>query len=497
MKFGTNRRLRIEQLEEKKLLAGIVISTDGGGTGEGTTVPRGSIQDSPFQIEFLYGPEIDQLPQAKAILESAAEVWRSHIADPVTVFLRVDFTPLGPGILGGASPATESVRYDIVRDLLIADAQNEPVAQGAPAGQLDDEILLSLPEAEEMQFNIPAGATFNFETVDGSNIPGLDPTTIGVGTSEVNRATLKAIGHLNPLLENGEPNADYLLPDASIVFTTLGLGGANLTTGSNSVFDFDLLDGIDPNQYSFLDVAMHEIGHALGFASAAGGMDTIEPTPLDFLRFPRSLGVFNPGSAEQFGSFQRELRPDVATMTDFVTDYWTDGPTEIPMSDVFQGNQSSHWEEQAESLGIFDPIVGRGESQSLTLADLRALDLIGWDIVAPDQVPVLPAPALDNDQRLNPLDVNQNGTVTPSDALAVINSLNRTAEGEWAGLGASSSLRTDVNGDGQTGPIDALVILNYLNRVSFASLEVDDASEDEDEDETRIEALRQAFAEMD
>ncbi len=69
-----------------------------------------------------------------------------------------------------------------------------------------------------------------------------------------------------------------------------------------------------------------------------------------------------------------------------------------------------------------------------------------------------------------PQDVNNDGSVSPIDALLIINQMNRfgvSSEGEFA---ASTSLAstyfTDVNGDNTTSALDALQVINYLTRMS-------------------------------
>jgi hypothetical protein len=66
--------------------------------------------------------------------------------------------------------------------------------------------------------------------------------------------------------------------------------------------------------------------------------------------------------------------------------------------------------------------------------------------------------------RVNPLDVTQDGAVAPNDIITVINSLN---------VGGSRSLKTpstlsvqgmvDVNMDSMLSPLDALMVINYIN----------------------------------
>lgn len=64
-----------------------------------------------------------------------------------------------------------------------------------------------------------------------------------------------------------------------------------------------------------------------------------------------------------------------------------------------------------------------------------------------------------------PLDVNDDGFVTPLDALLVINRLNQDGGGRLSGL-ATSQPYLDVNMDGFLSPIDPLIVINYLNRNS-------------------------------
>ncbi|KAA5543622.1 adhesin [Roseiconus nitratireducens] len=65
-----------------------------------------------------------------------------------------------------------------------------------------------------------------------------------------------------------------------------------------------------------------------------------------------------------------------------------------------------------------------------------------------------------------PEDVNNDGNVTPSDALSVINAIARGGEGELSFRG----LYTDVNGDQVTSAVDALRVINRLARDAELSL---------------------------
>lgn len=80
-----------------------------------------------------------------------------------------------------------------------------------------------------------------------------------------------------------------------------------------------------------------------------------------------------------------------------------------------------------------------------------------------------------------PHDVDHNGSVSPGDALDIINYLNIYGPGP-IGPG-HPGYGYDVNGDGMVSTLDALLIINYLNRVSSAgSVDGEESSENSDAD---------------
>ena len=60
------------------------------------------------------------------------------------------------------------------------------------------------------------------------------------------------------------------------------------------------------------------------------------------------------------------------------------------------------------------------------------------------------------------LDVNNDLRVTPTDALVVLNDLNRSGVRELNGESPSPSKFIDVNGDGRVSALDALQVINFL-----------------------------------
>ncbi len=107
-------------------------------------------------------------------------------------------------------------------------------------------------------------------------------------------------------------------------------------------FDYDNSDGV--TGIDFESVALHEIGHSLGFISSVDFIDT-RPEPLVVNVFPLDLFRFNiantPSNAAGFTSFPRELRPGQSSVTSDTSSSW------LMSTGVIQGDgrQASHWKD--------------------------------------------------------------------------------------------------------------------------------------------------------
>ncbi|MEM9828275.1 MAG: NF038122 family metalloprotease [Planctomycetota bacterium] len=527
------RPVRFEGLESRQLFAVVFGPPGQTDSGAGPAMQMGPLvatdDDLPFDIRFNFGPEIRQVPAALQTMQAAAEIWESYIADPVTVIIDVDLASVGENTLGQAFIETGLMDYPAVRELLVEDAVHEFTVDASgqaslpdrgdrttsPAlvDDLDDHIVQFLPGNDQLQFNIPQGTTYqlqdaNSPTSGNVNVPISGATAAG-GLLSVNRATMKGLGALTP------DDPSYLEPDGRIELSNELVGGQ----GTPTFFRLDFVqDGIiTAEQFDGLSVAVHEIGHILGFVSSLDFFDaSIAPTPMDLFRFPDGLDRFDPqkdddaaNPFEQFQSFTRELRPNVQASTDFGDVYWTDvaePAVKVPMAEIFGGQQTSHWREFGEGVvqGIMGPTLSPGVAESLTSIDLRMFDLIGWDIVSPGltqvdvtglyAVPdgVTPSPGTSIDPRSNPLDmfdVDGNGVVSPRDALLVLNELRRmNAEGESDTIASTddSGMNTDANRDGRTSAMDALAIINHIRRqrMNPSPDEIDEVFSDRD----RVEA---------
>jgi hypothetical protein len=98
-------------------------------------------------------------------------------------------------------------------------------------------------------------------------------------------------------------------------------------------------------------------------------------------------------------------------------------------------------------------LVTRGGDSAFDSFDLRTNDP-----AFEEESAAAAALAIDQDTIPNdPLDVNNDGHVTPLDALLIINELGQ------GGLATAQSSRFDVSGDRSVTPLDALLIINELD----------------------------------
>ncbi|MCF7764936.1 MAG: NF038122 family metalloprotease [Verrucomicrobia bacterium] len=284
-------------------------------------------------------------PAALAGFQLGASRWSGLFSDLVTVRIDVAFQTLESNVLGQAASGTVGSVYSTVKSALGWDATSG-----------DDSTAV---------LNLPAGPYLSFLTTPpNGGAPVLDANqTANNLVLDVNRANAKALGLM----------ADDGLPDAQIRFN------------KSFNFDFDPSDGIAATAYDFVGVATHEIGHALGFVS---GVDVVDLTSgsgpyaqvdlnpyrvfsvLDLFRYSASALAAGPGVLDFAvgGTPYFSINGGLTGLGGFATGH-------------FNGNaqQASHWKDNL-SLGIMDPTLGKGEMLSISALDVRAYDVIGWDL---------------------------------------------------------------------------------------------------------------------
>lgn len=282
--------------------------------------------------------QLDANPAAKAAFARAADIWESRIADPITVYVDVDFgstrfgAPFEENVIASADSDYRGGNdnfYAPIRGLIAAHAHN-------------------------------AGETALYGTLPGGSTL---PTDLGATSKVVYPSIqMRALGGI----------AAVALP-----------GDSAPSIGFNSAFpyDFDPSNGISPTQTDFEGVVVHEIGHMLGFVSRVGGVELgvpNAPTIFDFFRLRPGVNSGNFGSANRVQSSGGDQ-------------VYFNGSTTLGLStgrpDGTGGDeqQASHWKDDAQAgfrIGVMDPTLSKGARSELTDADLQAFGMMGFNVVS-------------------------------------------------------------------------------------------------------------------
>jgi hypothetical protein len=291
---------------------------------------------------------------------AAGAYWSSQFQDDITINIEIDYPALAPGTLGDASFQSVGIGYADVRSALTFDRRS-----------VDDFTAAS---------SLPAGTALSFLTNnEQTGALQVDANgTINNVVLDVPRANAKALGFYGT---GFDPNDAVI--DAAINFS------------SNYSWDFDRSNGISPGTIDFVGVAIHEIGHAMGFVS---GVDVV-----DFVSFPNGNAAYRGTELDPYRVFsvldlyRHGARNggglDYATGgTGANTPYFSldGGLTSLGSFATGQlngdGRQASHWKDNL-GLGIMDPTFAYGELGVVKPLDIRAFDVIGYDLV------VVPEPA--------------------------------------------------------------------------------------------------------
>ncbi len=311
---------------------------------------------------------------ARQGFEVATAYWSSVFTDNVTVNLQIGFSALGPNILGSTGSARSLLSMNQTYSALAAD-RTSTLDNLAVAG------LQTLGTSTLDGFGAVTAITNGFNNGTNATNGYTDLSTridndggINNSTTAITKASAKALGLTTDV--NGAA-INYNSADANVTFSNL------------FNFDFDPTNGIASDAFDFIGVAIHEIGHALGFVSGVDSYDARTAPGQTTAGNLSSLEGFVVMSQLDLFRYSSYGNLDWSTQN---TPYFSidGGLTQLFGDSRFStgtlngdGRQASHWKDSASGvpqLGILDPTSGRGQMQEITALDLAAYDAIGWNV---------------------------------------------------------------------------------------------------------------------
>ncbi len=340
-------------IQNKQLKKGFTPLVLASATTLGTIAPAQALQ-----FKFTYAPNttVEQMVG----FEMAGRVWSNYLTDDVTVNVHVEMVnELPENVIGGALTGWQAQeKYETFVDAIRYDRTSTD----------DYNAVNNLAMKRD-------GKKFN-TLVNGTQVKDLEKINL-------TNANAKAAGMLTA------NNTDL---DGYIVFNTLANKPNSWNYGyTNSLVPNDKLD--------FLSVATHELGHILGFASGIddpGWLNAISNSiyddkkidgkkatyfsPLDQFRYSnQSANTYN-------NADDRMGLPDLSIGGSkyFSIDRGRTSLGEMSTGEDTRlggdGEQASHWKHQNNPLGIMSPLLNTGVRRSLSALDVRAFDVIGWNV---------------------------------------------------------------------------------------------------------------------
>jgi Ca2+-binding RTX toxin-like protein len=316
-------------------------------------------------VQFNFTYDLGVSVEQRIGFELAAIIWSSYLTDDVTINLHIGSSAsLGEdgNAVGGAVPIFHEQNYGIYKEYLENDITESASGDGS---SVDEQAYASLQTGNTVDLMI-----------DGTVVNG--NTNILLTSAQA-----KALGMADSLVLDSGGTWDRNLVDSTALD-----GYIVINQGFDWNYDFAREGTPEENTLDFLSMALHEIGHNLGFVSGIDGtMDVMKLhsgetrvdnfTALDLFRHTlASTATTNAdGSVSDVstgGNAYFSINGGQTNLADFST-----GTHQYQGGD---GYQASHWKRMRDALGIMDPTLAYKERVSLSTLDLQAMDALGWDV---------------------------------------------------------------------------------------------------------------------
>lgn len=295
----------------------------------------------------------------------AANFWSQMLTNNANINLGVKFAPLAPNVIG----STGSTRQDI-------SVANWAARVNATKSNSAIDQMAVLPTLTNGGASFITNGLTQAGNDDASTQRFINGDSFSSQVLWENTSLLKAIGAgVNPNVIDG-----------------------NVTFSSNFGFDFNPTDGISANTFDFIGVAIHEIGHALGFVSGVDILDYFSASKgpgRNVLGYSiNDTSIYSALDMFRYSNDPNNINPAAGNSLDLSTGgtkfFSIDGGQTALFGNTFStgayngdGRQASHWKDTAGCQvgnGIMDPTFCFGQLGDVTSLDLAAYDAMGWNL---------------------------------------------------------------------------------------------------------------------